>query len=79
MLMESRHIVISGLAITALAAAIALGGWIPDGVIALLFLGAGLGLTYTGALIKRQRQNIANCRLGYELWRTCIEPVLMKN
>jgi putative nucleotidyltransferase with HDIG domain len=56
MLMESRHIVISGLAITALAAAIALGGWIPDGVIALLFLGAGLGLTYTGALIKRQRQ-----------------------
>lgn len=57
--MQQRHIVISGLTVTALITAIVLSGWMPDWPIALLFMGAGVWLTYMGALTKRQREEFS--------------------
>jgi len=57
--MQPRQIVISGLAATALIAAVILSGWIPDWAMALLFMAMGIWLTYMGALIQRQREEFS--------------------
>lgn len=58
--MQYRHMVISGLTITALLAAVILGGWLPDWVVAMLILGAGVGLTYMLALMLRQQEYLVS-------------------
>jgi|GEM_PF-431683 len=48
--METKQIVLSGLVITALIVAVVLTGWVPDVVIAMLILAAGIMMTYFIAL-----------------------------
>jgi HD-GYP domain-containing protein (c-di-GMP phosphodiesterase class II) len=67
--MQDKQIVISGLVITALVVAVALGGWLLDWATALLFMGAGVYLTYMVALTQRQRQDLSRWQALGRAWQ----------
>jgi HD-GYP domain-containing protein (c-di-GMP phosphodiesterase class II) len=67
--MQDKQIVISGLVITALVAAVALAGWLFDWATALLFVGAGIYLTYMAALTRRQRQDLSRWQALGRAWQ----------
>ena len=67
--MQDKQIVISGLVITALVAAVALGGWLFDWATALLFMGVGVYLTYIVALSQRQRQDLSRWQALGRAWQ----------
>lgn len=67
--MQDKQIVITGLVATALVVAVVLGGWLFDWATALLFLGAGLLLTYLVALTKRQGRDLSRWHALGRAWQ----------
>lgn len=67
--MQDKQIVLTGMVVTALVAAVALGGWLFDWVTALLFVVAGLCLTYMVALSQRQRQDLSRWQALGRAWQ----------
>ena len=67
--MQDKQIVLTGMVVTALVAAVALGGWLFDWATALLFVVAGLCLTYMVALSQRQRQDLSRWQALGRAWQ----------